>query len=76
MARWPGFSFTAPVAFLAAKAAALAVQFFVPAFGFSGNPLLQLAAATQNGLAGLVVLSAINAFLVALHPMTEEWDKE
>jgi len=76
IARWPGFSFTAPLAFLAAKAAAIAVQFFVPAFGFSGKPFLHLAAATQNGLAGLVVLSAINAFLVALHPLTEEWEKE
>jgi hypothetical protein len=74
--RWPGFRFTAPLAWVAAKALAITVQFLVPYFGYADNPLRHLARSTQNGLAGLVVLAGINLVLVALYPKTDAWERE
>jgi len=74
--RWPAFWLTAPLAWVAAKALAIAVQFIVPAFGYSGLPGPHLLRSTQNGLAGLAVLAAINVLLVVFYPKTDEWERE
>ena len=74
--RWPAFWFTAPVAWVAAKGLAIAVQFFIPAFGYTNQPLAHLGRSTQNGLAGLAVLAVINVVLVAFYPKGDEWEKE
>lgn len=76
VARWPGFWFTAPLAWVAAKALTIAGQFFVPAFEYAGQPLAHLLRSTGNGLAGLGVLAVINVLLVVFYPKTDEWEKE
>jgi hypothetical protein len=70
--RWPAFWLTAPLAWVAAKALAIAVQFLVPAFEYSGQPVQHLMRSTQNGLAGLGVLAVINVLLVVFYPKTDE----
>jgi len=68
VARWPRFRFSAPLAYVAAKAAVIAIRFVVPVFGETENPLHHFARSMQNGAAGLAVLAAINALLVAFGP--------
>ncbi len=74
--RWPGFWVTAPLAWVAAKALTITVQFLVPAFEYSGQPWQHLVRSTQNGLAGLAVLAVINGLLVAFYPKTDAWEQE
>lgn len=74
--RWPAFWLAAPLAWVAAKALVIAVQFLVPAFGYSGEPWPHLLRSTQNGLAGLGVLAVINLLLVLFYPKTDEWERE
>jgi len=74
--RWPAFWLAAPLAWVLAKALALAVQFLVPAFDYAGEPWSHLLRSTQNGLAGLAVLAVINALLVLFYPRTDEWERE
>lgn len=74
--RWPGFRLAAPLAWVAAKALAIGVQFFVPAFGYADQPLTHLLRSTQNGLAGLGVLAVINVLLVSFYPKTDAWERE
>jgi hypothetical protein len=74
--RWPAFWLTAPLAWVAAKALAITVQFLVPAFEYSGQPWQHLLRSTQNGLAGLAVLTVINVLLVVFYPKTDEWERE
>lgn len=74
--RWPNFRFAAPLAYLAAKAAAIMIEFVMPAFSVTENPLRHLARSTQNGLAGLAVLALVNLLLVAFYPKTDSWDLE
>ena len=74
--RWPAFWLAAPLAWVAAKALAIGVQFLVPAFGYSGQPVQHLMRSTQNGLAGLAVLAAINVLRVVFYPKTDEWERE
>jgi hypothetical protein len=74
--RWPGFGLAAPLAWVAAKALVVGVQFFVPALGDAGDPLPHLARSAQNGLAGLGVLAVINVLLVAFYPKTDTGEKE
>ena len=74
--RWPAFWLAAPLAWVAAKALAIGVQFLVPAFEYAGQPAQHLLRSTQNGLAGLAVLAAINVLLVVFYPKTEEWERE
>jgi hypothetical protein len=57
-ARWPAFWFTAPLAWVAAKALAIAIQFLIPAFDYAGSPVAHLGRSMQNGLAGLLRASA------------------
>jgi hypothetical protein len=74
--RWPAFWFAAPLAWVAAKALAIAVQFLVPAFEYAGQPWPHLMRSTQNGLVGLAMLAVINVLLVEFYPKTDEWEKE
>lgn len=74
--RWPGFRFTAPLAWVVGKGLAITIQYFIPAFAETEFPWQHLARSTQNGLAGLAVLVAINLLLVKLYPKTDEWEKE
>ena len=75
-ARWPSFSPGAALAWLPAKAAAIALQWAVPAFAYQRNPLEHFFGSVRNGLTGLAVLIAINAVLVALVPKDRDWDAE
>ena len=72
VARWPTLRFSAPLAYVAAKAAVIAVRFALPVFGETENPLHHFARSMQNGAAGLVVLIVLNALLVALAPDRDE----
>lgn len=74
--RWPGFRFTAPLAWVIGKALAVAVPYFIPAFGPADHPLAHLARSGRNGLAGLAVLAVINVLLVAFYPKTDAWECE
>lgn len=74
--RWPAFWLAAPLAWVAAKALTITVQFLVPAFEYSGQPWQHLMRSTQNGLAGLAVLAVINVLLVLFYPKTDEWERE
>jgi hypothetical protein len=66
--RWPAFRFAAPLAWLPARALAIAVQWAVPAFGDHRNPFAHLRDSTTGSLAGLIVLLVINIALVRLAP--------
>jgi hypothetical protein len=70
--RWPAFWLTAPLAWVAGKALAIAVQFLVPVFGYADQPFQHLLRSTQNGLAGLAVLAVVNVLLVVFYPKTDE----
>lgn len=74
--RWPGFWFSAPLAWFAAKALAIGGLFLLTTSG-SAEPLLaHLVRSTENGLAGLGVLTVINGLLVVFYPKTDAWEKE
>ena len=73
---WPGLMLAAPLSWVAAKGLAIGVQYFIPAFAEHDYPWQHLARSTQNGLAGLVVLTAINILLVKIYPQTDVWEKE
>lgn len=74
--RWPAFWLAAPLAWVAAKALSITVQFLVPAFEYSGQPGQHLMGSTRNGLAGLAVLLAVNWLLVKFYPRTDAWEQE
>lgn len=76
VARWPAFWGVAPLAWIAAKAGAIAVQFLVPIFDYSDQPFQHLIRSTQNGLVGLGMLAAINWLLAAFYPKTDAWERE
>jgi len=76
LGRRPGGRFTAPLAWVAGKALALMVQFFIPALGAVDQPLPHLARSVQNGVAGLAVLAVINVLLVTSYPPADAWEKE
>jgi hypothetical protein len=75
-ARWPGFWFSAPLAWVVAKACAIAIQFLIPAFEYAGSPLAHLGRSAQNGLAGLGMLAVINWLLTAFYPKGDAWERE
>jgi hypothetical protein len=74
--RWPGFWFAAPLAWVAAKALAIAIQFLIPAFEYAGSPLAHLGRSSQNGLIGLGMLAVINWLLAAFYPKNDMWERE
>lgn len=71
VSRWPAFWFTAPLAWVAAKALTIAVQFLVPAFHYADQPGPHLLRSLENGLTGLGVLTVINWLLVAFCPKAD-----
>lgn len=70
-ARWPGFWFTAPLAWAGAKMLAIGLQFMIPVFGYTGDPVMHVGRSMQNGLAGLGMLAVINWLLVAFYPKAD-----
>ena len=75
-AQWPRFRWAAPLAWVAAKGLAVSVQYFIPAFMETEYPWQHLARSTQNAVAGLAVLAAINILLVIFYPPADGWEKE
>lgn len=71
----PGWRVSAPLAYVAAKALVIVLALALPLSGDSGNPLRHFARSMQNGAAGLAVLTAINALLVAFCPKTKAGGK-
>ena len=69
--RRAGFWFAAPLAWVVAKAIAIAVQFFVPAFYSAESPVHHLARSMENGIAGLGMLAVIHWMLVVYYPRGE-----
>ncbi len=74
--RWPSFRLAAPFAWLPAYALSLAVQWAVPMFAYTRNPLEQFVGTVANVWAGLLVLLALNAALVHLLPKDADWDAD
>ncbi|HVU16270.1 MAG TPA: hypothetical protein VHD32_05075 [Candidatus Didemnitutus sp.] len=75
--RWPRFWLAAPIAYIPAKAIAIAIQWFTPIAHDGRDPFPHLLASTQNGLAGLLVLALINFTLLKLCGTgTTDWDDE
>lgn len=74
--RWPTFGLVAPLAWVVAKALAIAGQFLVPAFHYADQPFQHLLRSAQNGLTGLAVLAAINVLLVKFYPKIDAWERE
>jgi len=74
--RWPAFRFGAPLAWLGARAVALGVQWSVPAFAYTRNPVEHYASSVVASLAGLGVMLALNLALVSLLPKDREWDAD
>ena len=74
--RWPAFRLAAPLAWLPAKALTSGLQWLLPVFAYTRNPFDHFVSSTRSCLAGLGVLLAINATLVALLPKDQDWDSE
>ncbi|HTL67856.1 MAG TPA: hypothetical protein VL200_09365 [Lacunisphaera sp.] len=72
--RWPRLWVAAPLAWLAGKAAAIAVLLL--AEGGGEPPVTHLLHSARNAWAGLVVLAAINVLLVVFCPKGDEWERE
>ncbi len=72
----PNFRFTAPLAYVVAKAAVIMIAFIVPVWSGAGNPFRHLMRSVRDGLTGLVVLAVINVLLVAFYSRTDAWEKE
>lgn len=66
--RVPRFMLIAPLGYLVAKVASTGLQMVTPIFGEIGSPLQFFAHSIVGGLAGLIVLGAINAALVWYYP--------
>jgi hypothetical protein len=67
MRRWPRLFLLAPLGYLVAKAGSTMLQSVTSAFGDIGAPVSFLANSVAGGLAGLLVLAAINAALVKFY---------
>ena len=74
--RWPSFRLAAPLAYLAAKAVTITLQWAIPAFDYHRDPVDHWLSSLQNGLAGLGVLLVINLLLVEFYPKTDPWEQE
>jgi hypothetical protein len=72
--RWPSFWLAAPLAFLPAKAIAIAVRWAVPVFAYHRDPLEHWVGAMQTGLAGLVVLLFVNLVVIGASEPDSDWD--
>lgn len=71
--RMPGFVLLAPLGYVVAKVASTSLQAVTPIFGDLGAaPAAYFARSLYGGLAGLIVLAAINAALVWFYPKTPD----
>ena len=68
--RWPGFWAAAPLAWLAAKAGVILLQWVAVTSGNGEPPLAHWVRSTQNGLVGLGVLAVIGWLLAVFYPRT------
>lgn len=73
---WPRVWLAGPIAYIPAKAIAIAIQTVSPVGHDGRDPLSHLLDATMNGLAGLAVLALINLALVKLCSNSSDWDDE
>ena len=77
LARKAPWSFLAgPLAYAAGKAATIGVLWAVPAFDYQRQPLEHWLGSLQNGLAGLLVLLAINLAFAFWSQRGGDWEKE
>ena len=76
LSRWPNLRLAAPLAYLAARAATITLQWAIPAFDYHRDPVDHWLSNLQNGLAGLGLLLAINLLLVTFYPKTDPWEQE
>ncbi len=77
LARKAPWSFLAgPLAYAAGKAVTIGVQWLVPAFEYHRPPLEHWLCSLQNGLAGLLVLLAINLGFALWAQRGGDWEKE
>ena len=68
--RWPRVFLIAPLGYVVAKMASMAVQALTGIFGDIGAPLAFFTRSIGGALAGLAVLAAINGALVWFYPKT------
>lgn len=73
---WPTFVLTAPLAYLPAKAIAIAVRWAVPAFEYHRNVLEHWTSSVVHGMAGLGVLLIVNVVVVRLAQADSDWDSD
>src|SRR5262249_38205634 len=71
---WPKFALAAPLAYLPAKAIAIAVRWAVPAFEYHRNVVDHWTSSIVNGMAGLGVLLIVNVVVVRLAQADSDWD--
>lgn len=76
MHRWPALRFAAPLAWVSARALAIAVQWALPGFAYGRNPVEHWLDSVGSSLAGLGVLFALNLVLVRLLPKDRDWEAE
>ena len=74
--RWPALRLAAPLAWLPARALAIAVQWALPGFGYTRDPFEHWLGSLSGSLAGLGVLLALNLALVRLLPKDRDWEAE
>lgn len=74
--RWPGLRFAAVLAWLPARALTVGVEWAVPIFQSTRNPVDQFIGSLSTGFWGLAVLLAVNLALVRLLPKDRDWDTE
>lgn len=74
--RWPRFVLSAPLAYVVAHLAATVLQLATGVWGDIGAPGDYLVRTLVGGLAGLVVLSAINAAAVWFYPKETHASRE
>lgn len=72
--RWPSLRFIAPLAWIPAKILTIGVQWGLPFFTYTRDPLDHFVSSVNSSLAGLGVMLAINVLLVHLLPKDRDWD--
>lgn len=71
---WPSLRLNAALAWVPARIVTILVQWAVPSFNYSRDPVEHFFGSMSSSLAGLGVLIAVNVALVALLPKDRDWD--
>lgn len=74
--RWPSLRLSALLAWVPAKTVAILIQWSVPWFDYTRNPVDHFLGMLSSVLAGLGVLLALNVALVHLLPKDQSWDAD